>query len=111
MTAEEFSKNFTTGKSEETTGEYIQSMLTKFAQYHVEKALENVKLKIQLSFIPYDEESWNQKSIERKDILDFYDDGEDDTDFQYEQLRNRDGFIIEADEESIINAYPLTNIK
>ena len=88
-----------------------EALMIKFAKYHVKKALESVKTLSEISFVPHDEESWNQKSIEREDILDFYDDGTSDIDFQYEQLRNRDGFTIEIDEESILDAYPLENIK
>jgi hypothetical protein len=39
-TAEEFSKNFTTGKESETIQEYISNMLIEFAKLHVEAALK-----------------------------------------------------------------------
>jgi hypothetical protein len=39
-TAIEFAKSFKTNKNEETTGEYISSMLIEFAKLHVQAAIE-----------------------------------------------------------------------
>lgn len=39
-TSENFALTFTTGKEEETTGEYISAMLVSFAKLHVDKALK-----------------------------------------------------------------------
>ena len=82
-----------------------------FAKLHVEAALKAANEKVDLNFVPHDEEHWTQKSIERQDILDFYDENTSDEDFAYEELRRRDGFTVEVNEDSILNAYPLTNIK
>ena len=77
----------------------------EFAKTHVEAALKAAVENGTLDFVPHDEEYWTQKSIERQDILDFYDENTSDEDFAYEELRNRDGFTIEINEDSILNAY------
>lgn len=83
----------------------IVRMLIEFGRICVERAITEIENKAEVSFTPYDEEAWSQTSILREDILDFYDDGERDEDFQYEQLRDREGFEITVDKESIRNAF------
>ena len=75
-TAEEFSKNFTTGKAEETTQEYITNMLVEFAKLHVEAALKLAAENVEIN--DYDEHHQYSPNV---------------------------------DEKSILNSYPLTNIK
>jgi hypothetical protein len=88
--------------------EVIESSKTEkieFAKTHVDAALKAAVANGTLDFVPHDQEYWTQKSIERQDILDFYDENTSDEDFAYEELRNRDGFTIEINEDSILNAY------
>lgn len=114
MTAEEvFKNNFTLGDAAmpKHIPKYIYESMIEFAQYHVKEALKAASEKAELEFTPYDQESWTDKSIEREDILSFYGEEENDLDFQYEEVRNRAGFSIEANKESILKAYPKDNIK
>ena len=65
---------------------------------------ENVSNHIKLEFVPYDSESWtSQTTIKRIDIIDFYRE-EEDEDWGYGQLKERDGFEIGVNKDSIINA-------
>jgi hypothetical protein len=77
--AKEFARSFTTGKIEETPGEYIEAMLIAFAKLHVEKALKAAS-KSKSTYVKID-------------------------------LDGNRTHPIGLNENSVLNAYPLTNIK
>ena len=58
--------------------------------------------KAKIVFIPFDEEPWEQRNINRKDIIEVYQDGEDEV-YGKDQMFKRDGFEITIDESSILN--------
>lgn len=97
----DYKKNY-----EEKPVNFLKEKLIKFATYHVDLALQNVSSNYQLEFTPHDQESFTQRSITREDIINFYEDGTDDSQFGYDQLINRDGFTIDVDHYSIMSSYP-----
>lgn len=98
LTAEEFSKNFTTSKESERTQEHINSMLIEFAKLHVEAALKAAAQKAQIHRKPTGEGESSEEYISNSF----------EGDLGYE-----DHIPVEYSiyKESILNAYLLTNIK
>lgn len=70
-------------------------MMIEFAKLHVEAALKKASENAQINVIPTDEEQWENipEVITSDDIID------------------NEGIMLEIDEKSILNAYPLDNIK
>jgi hypothetical protein len=77
-TAEEFSKAFTTGRSEETTGEYISSMLIEFTKLHVQvcknEIVKNIRNYVFIEgekgeeYLDFDEELFAEEFYSLKNI-------------------------------------------
>jgi hypothetical protein len=99
-TAEEFCKNLQSEYGE--TGEYkmyfaidIPNKLREFAKLHVKAALEAANEKAKINVIPIDEEQW--------DIVPEI--------ITAENIEDNEGIMLEIDENSILKAYPVSNIK
>jgi len=88
----------------------IEGLLIDFAKLKVQEAKQAICGNMQLVFCPADEEVWFSREIDKEDILDFYRDGDGDDDFAISEFKQRPGFSILVDANSIVEAYPLTNI-
>jgi hypothetical protein len=99
-TAEEFMRTFNTGKTEETPQEYVRDMLIQFAKLHVDAAL---KAASEEETITAFYEEWNENGL----LLD----EDDNYEASYKDPVISGGKVFIVDKESILNAYPLENIK
>lgn len=94
---EEYEKNPT---------DFLSKKFVQFAQYHVMVALNHVADCARVKFVPHDGDGWSQKSFEREDITEFYEDETDDIEYAYHMMRNRNGFSMIIDKDSIRIPYP-----
>lgn len=73
----------------------ILKLMIDFAKLHLESQLKAIIKNAKINVVPTDEEQWEHipEIIVAEDIM------------------NNEGIMLELDEDSIKNAYPLTNIK
>jgi len=93
-TAEEFVKNNITSSDKFDFNSKVE-LVKKFAKLHLEAQAKAIYEKAKINVVPTDEEGWEfvPEVITYKDIED------------------NEGIMLEIDEDSILNAYPLNNVK
>jgi hypothetical protein len=97
-TAEEFVKEFrkaNTIANAESIEHWIAQHCIEFAKLHLEAQAKAIYEKAKINVVPTDEEAWENVP----EVITF------------EDLEYNEGVMLEIDQDSILNAYPLNNVK